>query len=612
MSEDPSLASGFETATLEQWRALVDKVLKGADFERRMVARSADGLAVGPLYTRADALPEAADAAVMRGLAAGRTAITQLHVDPDPATLAGAICADAEGGVEGFTVRIAAPGQSGLAPDFRAIEAMLAAVPLDRVRISLDAGRNAIHAGLALATVAKARGFPHAVAGLGIDPLGVLARTGERWLLKADGSGFGLGLPWLTGGATTLLADARPYHEAGASEAQELAALAATVVAYLRGCEGEGLAPADALPRLSLGLALDADIFLGIAKLRAARRIVGRIAEACGAAEAVQRVRLSTSTSERMMTRRDPWVNMLRVTAGCAAALMGRASEVAVLPFTWPLGPPDAFARRIARNVGIVLREESSLDRIADPAGGAWGFEQLTDNLARKAWSIFQKWEAEGGMQAALTSGLVQDQIAAVAEARARDISTGRISVTGTSAFPVLGRDGVSVAPWPEVPVPSDANGTKRLVARRLAELFEQLRDAADAAPVPPRVYLASLGLQAEHGVRSTWVANFLAAGGIEAERSDGFTASGDAGMAFAQSGARIACICGTDQAYAELAEATAMALKGAGALRVYLAGRPDGEARTALEAAGVDGLLHVGCDAVAALTRLHRELGIS
>ena len=476
--------------------------------------------------------------------------------------------------------------------------------------MSLQAGSQAIHAALALTTVLKQRGALAAIAGLGIDPLGTLMRTGELTLLRSDGRGFALGVPWLPVPAATLLADARPVHEAGGSEAQELAALVSTLVVYLRCAEAEGLAPANALPRIGLAMAVDADLFLTIAKLRAARRLVWRVAEACGAGEVAARMTLSASTSERMMTRRDPWVNLLRTTAACAGAAFGGAHDITVLPHSWALGQPDPFARRIARNIGLVLREEAALGRVADPAGGAWFVEKLTDDLARKAWEIFQEWEAEGGMQAALTSGLVQDQVAAVCEARAQAITTGRIELTGTSAFPQLDDDGLTVTPWPAAPQLSSAPAVRPLVASRLAAPFERLRDAADACPKRPRVFLASLGSTAEHGARATWIANVLSSGGIAAITGDGFTNSADAGRAFAGSGATVACICASDAAIGELAEATAMALKGAGAAKVYLAGRPR-QQEAALRAAGVDGFIHAGIDAVAMLGQLHQDLAV-
>ncbi len=608
MSQQPTippipLAAGFDVPTEAQWRALVDKVLKGADFTKRLVSRTADGIEIAPLYTRAHAVPSTAVPRVPRGWRIG-----QLRTEPSPEALAIAIAEDIEGGAEAITIRLAASGQTGLAADLATLDAALATAPLERIRLSLQPGAHAIEAARSLTTIATKRGALGNVAALGIDPFGTLARTGELTLLKPDGSGFATAVPWLPAPATTLLADARPYHEAGASEAQEIAALAATLVAYLRCCEAEGMAPGDALPRIGLAMAADADLFASIAKLRAVRQVVARIADACGAGDAAGQIPLAVTTSERMMARRDPWTNLLRVTTACAAAAIGGADEIAVLPHTWALGQPDAFARRVARNVGLVLREEAGLGRIADPAGGAWYVEPLSSSLAEKAWGIFQAWEREGGIQPALTSGLVQDQIAAVSQARAKDIATRRIELTGVSSYPRLGDDGVKVEPWPAATAAASPIVARPLLAYRLAEPFERLRDAADRLPTPPVVFLANLGTHADHSPRSVWIANLLAAGGIGVIASDPLTNSADAGRAFAESGATIACLCASDEVYGELGEATAMAVKGAGAVRVYLAGRT-GAQEAALKAAGVDGFWFAGQDAVTILGRLQTGL---
>jgi methylmalonyl-CoA mutase len=335
-----------------------------------------------------------------------------------------------------------------------------------------------------------------------------------------------------------------------------------------------------------------------------------------GAGSAAQAIHLSASTSERMMARRDPWVNLLRTTVACAAAAFGGAEAITVLPFTWALGKPDTFARRIARNTHLVLQEEASAARVVDPAHGSWYVEKLTDDLANAAWALFQAIEGQGGMARALESGFIQGEIARLAEARAGNIAHGRIELTGVSAFPRLGDDGVKTEPYP----PFDAvvkGGTSVLALppRRLAEPFEALRDAADAFAAksgrPPQVFLACLGDLAVHSVRATWMRNYLAAGGIEAVASAPLTSSADAGAAFAASGAPVACICSSDQVYGELGEATAGVLKQAGAKQVLLAGRPR-EQEAALRAAGVDAFIFAGGDAVAALRSLHGTLGVS
>jgi methylmalonyl-CoA mutase len=385
----------------------------------------------------------------------------------------------------------------------------------------------------------------------------------------------------------------------------------ATLVAYLKACERGGISPAKALPKISVALAADADQFSTIAKLRAARKLVWRVADACGAGDAAARVQFACPTSYRMMAKRDPWTNILRTTIACAGAAIGGADAICVLPFTFALGKPDAFARRVARNIQIVCQEESHLGRVTDPAGGSWYVEQLTDELAKKGWEIFQDIEARGGMLPGLTTGYVQEMIEQTAQARAKQIATGRVELTGVSAFPILGDDGIKAEAWPE---PAAApHGTPEIEVRRLnmhrtGEAFEALRDASDAKG-GFKVFLASMGEIAEHNLRSTWIKNYLAAGGIAAVMSDGYKTPEEAAAAFKASGAKAACICSSDAVYADLAEATAKDLKDAGASLVLMAGRP-GDKEAALKAAGVDQFLFAGADAVATLKGLQDKLG--
>jgi methylmalonyl-CoA mutase len=613
------LAAGFEPPSRAAWLKLVEKVLKGADFDKRLVARTVDGLAVQPLYTRAD---EVAGAQVTARTAyfPGGWDIRQRHAETDPKAANAAILDDLTGGATSILLQMTAPGQAGLSYSAEALSVALKGVFLDACAIALDARENTMDAAGSLLEIWRAANVNENVrrGAFNCDPLGVLARTGTLYYPAQRSceiaASFANDCRTMTN-MTALVADGRPYHEAGASEAQELGAMLATLVAYLRACEGVGLRPRAALSKIALALAADADMFLTIAKLRAARKLTARVAEACGASHAVDRLHIWATTSERMMTKRDPWVNMLRTTAACAGAAFGGADAITVLPFTWAMGKPDAFARRIARNTQLVLQAESSLGRVADPGHGAWYIERLTADLAGAGWAQFQAIEAEGGMAAVLESGFIQAEISKVAEARARDIAAGRLELTGVSAFPMLADDGVKIEPH-TVPEPVVKGGTSvtPLLPRRLAEPFERLRDAADAHQARtgkrPQVFIASLGDLAVHSARSTWARNFLAAGGIETMSGPALHNSADAGKAFADSGAAIACIASSDQVYAELAEATAGALKAVGATRVLLAGRPKALI-AALEAAGVDTFIYAGCDAIATLTALHEALGV-
>jgi len=339
--------------------------------------------------------------------------------------------------------------------------------------------------------------------------------------------------------------------------------------------------------------------------------LIARIGEA--ASTSAGSMHITAVTSARMMAKRDPWTNMLRTTAASAGAAFGGADAVTVLPYTWALGVPDRFARRTARNTQLVLQEESALGRVVDPVGGSWYVEQLTAELAAKAWELFQDIESKGGVAGALASGALQNDVARVAEARAKAIATGHQQLTGVSVFPTLGEDGVKVTPNPTPQPLTGERQVRALEPHRVAEPFEALRDAADAhlakTGTRPRVFLANLGEIVEHNTRSTWAWNFLAAGGIEGLTSDGYASADAAAKAFKESAAKIACLCSSDAVYAKEALTAAKALKAAGAIRVLMAGRP-GETEAALREAGVDGFLFAGQDAVAVLADLQKALG--
>ena len=625
------LASDFEAATRDQWLALVDKAIKGADFEKKLVGRTADGIRLEPIYTRGTAEPQRQAAVpgqapftrgasatvdglgweIRQGISAG---------DPDRANTE--IMTELKGGTNGIALDIEAPGQAGCRIRSAAdMAAALSGMRLDLAPVELRAGLGAADAASHLLAALPGLGLAPKSAQifLGLDPIGSLARWGTLPAPIEQTLAETMALVREAQAAAPLArpvrVDGSIYHEAGATDAFELAALGATLIAYLRMFEAAGIAPADALKQISFTLSADTDLFATVAKLRAARRLIWRIADASGAGDGARNLHISARASIRVMAQRDPWTNMLRSTLSCAGAALGGADAITVLPFTAALGEADDFARRCARNIQIVLQEESWLGRVVDPMGGSWFIEALTDETAKAAWALMQEIEGKGGILAALTQGFIQDRVGADAAARAKAIATGKQDLTGVSAFPLLGDDGVTVAPAPAAPPVRTHEMVRPLTPHRLAEPFEALRDASDAftqaTGQEPRVFLASLGAVIDHTGRSTWVKNYLAAGGVGSLTTDGYANAEEAAAAFKASGATAACICSSDALYAEHAEATAKALKAAGAKLLLMAGRP-GEREDALRAAGVDQFLFAGADAVATLKGLQKTLGVS
>ena len=596
--EDRPLAELFEPATRERWRGAVEAALKGGDFEKRLVSRTADGLRIEPLYE-----PAAPVAQPVR--APGPWRLAQRIDHPDIEKAAAQALTDLEGGADALVlVDAAAPAARGFGLDLAdvdGLDAALKGVMLPLIALRLDAGPRGFELAALLKGLVERRGDDPTELDLdlGLDPLGTQAATGcpvEGWegrLAQAltDFSGFR---------GRVALADARPYHEAGAGEVQELAAVLATAVAYLRALEAGGHDLERARDAIAVLLVADADEFLTIAKFRAIRRLWARVEEACGLEP--KPLRVLAETAWRMMTRRDPFVNILRTAMACASAGLGGADSVTALPYTLALGLPDAFARRVARNSQIVLIEESNLAKVSDPAAGAGGFEALTAELTERAWAAFQEIEREGGIAKSLASGGLAGRIETVRADRARAVATRKAPLTGASEFPFLAERPVSVLDV--TPREAAERGAGALLSRRLAEPFEALRDASDArlaeAGRRPAVFLANLGPVAVHNARSTFAANAFAAGGIEALGNDGFSDPAALAEAFAASGARLACLCSSDTLYETDALPAAEALKAAGCGTLYLAGRP-AEAE-ALRQAGIHGFLYAGCDLLALL----------
>jgi methylmalonyl-CoA mutase len=322
-------------------------------------------------------------------------------------------------------------------------------------------------------------------------------------------------------------ADGRTIHNAGGSEAQELSFAIASAVEYLRAFEKGGVSPDIARDMIYFRLSADADEFLTIAKFRALRKLWGRVEETCKLTPKPTYV--AAETAWRMMTKRDPNVNMLRTTIAVTSAGLGDADSITALPHTVALGLPDAFARRLARNTQLILLEESHLAKVADPAAGSGAIEELTKNFARLPGTSSRKLKSHGGVWMALENGFVQSGVASVRSGRQQSAARRKDAITGTSDYPNLGEttavtlDVAKVAPNKES---TPAITVQALPRVRLAEPFERLREASDRilekTGTRPKVFLANLGKVSDFTARTTYAKNFYEAGGIEALTNDG------------------------------------------------------------------------------------------
>lgn len=662
MADELSLSAEFPRAEEAQWQALAEKALEGAPLSK-ITTKTEHGVAVKALYRAPDWAPDASGvpglAPFVRGADAAKDPylpwdIRQIVAHPDPVTAAQHVLEALEGGASSIELRIDAAGEHGVVARSAAdIARILTEVKVDLATVALEAAGASSTQGAELAALVAASGLTRdarqARIAFNIDPIGALARTGalpgpaDEEMQQA--ARFARDIATAYPLATTLRVDARPVHEAGGTEVQELAYLAAAGAEYVRALMLAGCSADAACRQLVFTLSVGADYQVEMSKLRAARRIWSRIASAFGATGAM---RLQAVTSRRMLTRRDPWVNILRNTAACFAAGVGGADIVTVRNFTDAMGLPGKLARRLARNTQVIAQEESSLGRVIDAPGGAWAIERLGEDLANAAWTLFQQIEREGGLMRALQAGGFQSGVADARAARMKAAARRKEAITGVTDFPLLQEQvpGVETVDLPGIVrraaeasgrAPADrsyaalcaAAADKATLADlsrtadedgaeadpfwpiRLAEPFERLRDLADQRAADgraPKIVLVALGPLAEHAARVQFAQNFFAAGGIDATVLTGAVGAG--ADEIRRSGEKMACLCGSDKRYAAEASDVAAALKSAGVARLYLAGKP-GEREAELRGAGVDEFIHIGVDVLASLELAHAELGL-
>ncbi len=544
------LSSPEDRATVADWEAAAAAVLRkgrrlGADDAdalvwEKLTRTTLDGIALTPL-----GMPALLEGLVTDGRPTrqGDWDVRALVLADDPKPAHAEALADLEGGATSLWLR--GSGLVDLAALLEGVLLDLAPVILDGIDpddfLSLAAARD-LHPGTNLGVSAA-------------DATAELAQRAEQAGIRA------------------FVVDATTIHDRGASDVQELAWSMAAAAAYLRVLTDAGLSVEQAADLVEFRYAATDEQFATIAKLRAARRLWARVLELSDAP--AREMRQHAVTSRPMMSKYDPWVNMLRTTVAAFAAGVGGADAVTVLPFDSPLGRPDALGRRIARNTSHLLIDEAHVAHVADPAGGAYAVEKLTDDLAVSAWELFGRIDDGADLD---------DEIAATVAKRDAQIATRKRPLTGLTEFPNLAETLPERAPAP------DADQVRRYGAP-----FEAMRDE----PPAQQVFLATLGSVASHTARATFAANLFAAGGIGVEpagATDGIEA-----LLAAYAGQPVVCLAGADATYTEWGADAVDALRKAGASHVIVAGSPEGLA--------VDDSCAIGVNALDFLTRTREHL---
>lgn len=666
--EDPSIDAlsfdEFEAATPEAWRAEAEAVLKGAPFEKKLVTRTREGIAIQPIYFAED-----------RSTTIRPGSFSQLIAQEIPATnpveFNRMLLADLMAGqnttplVLDAAARESGNGRSGLAirslPDLRAA---LDGVDLAAAPIMTWAGPSALPFLGLLGAIAEERGIrPSGWEGAVLaDPLTDWVRSGSLAIpLSEIFDEMALSVRWAIANVPRLRVvgvQASTWGDAGASTVDELAFAIATGVEYLREMVRSGIDPAEAADRFLFEFSLDSQIFMQIAKLRAARLLWTKVLEAFGAdATTIALHGRSTTVTKSAL---DPHANLLRITAEAFAAMVGGVEAMHLAAFDDAIRIPDTFSRRLSRNVQIILAEECSLADVADPAGGSWFVESLTREVAEKAWARFQEIEAIGGMAAALRAGTPQQATAEQAGALLSSVAAGRNLLVGVnlSANPseeplVAERDGnagsVTCEPDPatsdtafegrisDIPgaieaflsgwtigqvrralgrSPSDGTAIPRVQAIRASGGFEALRararELSRTKSATPAAWLATFGPPRQHRARADFSSAFLACGGFDVRSGKSASTIDEAVADAVRAMLPVVVICSTDETYPEIVPASARALKRQlPGVRLLVAGAP-GENEAAWREAGVDDFIHLRVNRLAFLENLLSTLSPS
>lgn len=590
------LATG-SAHTVAEWEKATAAVLRKArrlaedapdsDVWAKLTKQTLDGIDVSPLGTAAlaaglsgDGLP--GQAPFTRGTAAARELqawdIRAHFIDPDVKLTTEHVMTDLENGVNSLWLSV---GTGAIAID--ALPGILDKVFIDLAPVILDAPYEPVAAATAFATVIDDRAIDTAPGtNLGADPIGSSFRGHGETSMDVVKPIADIATKLK---ARAVVVDGTAVHDAGASDVQELAYSLAAGAAYLRALVAAGYSVDDAAALLEFRYAATDEQFPTIAKFRAARRLWNRVAELSDVTTNGRAQLQHGVTSRPMMSKYDPYVNMLRTTLAAFSAGVGGATSVTVLPFDTSLGLPEVFSRRIARNTSSLLIAEAHVSKVTDPAGGSYAVEKLTDDLARAAWDAFGQIEAAGGIAAVIADGTLAAQVAETVAHRTKDIATRKSPLTGVTEFPNLHEELPARRAYPD--------GFPEVI--RYGADFEALRDEPAETPV----FLATMGPISAHTARASFVANLFAAGGIDTVTAGATEGVDDVLEAY--DGAPVVCVTGNDKAYEAWGADLIEALRTAGAQWVVLAGKS-----TSLE---VDDSAALGVDALAFLHTTREKL---
>ena len=689
----------FQIPDHETWYAAATTVLKGASFEKLLTTKTYEGLVLQPIYRQED-VEQISHQETMPGIApyvrGSRSAgyqewhIAQETPYSSPEAFNSALRAAFTQGQTAINILLDRAAQAGLDPDLATsgdvgkdgvsiahcddLAVAFNGVNLETTPLMIQPGTAALpFTAILAAYLLQIDRDPAKLKGnIAFDPLGDLAQTGTLpQSLRETYDDLASLTKWTGPEFRTININTAIYHNGGASAVQELASMLATGAEYIRQMLDRGLTIQTIASHMHFTFAIGSNFFMEIAKLRTSRMVWSQVVSAFGGDEAAQKMTLHTCTGQINKTATDPYVNMLRTTIEAFAGAVSGTDSMNVSPFDAVNREPDTFSQRIARNQQLILQAECNLANLADPAGGSWYVEMLTDWLARSAWEQFQEIETAGGMSAALQNGMIQQQIGDIAKQRQINVEHRKDVLVGTNMYAnihdvpptkmpdhtatfeerkaqirkyreerktqpqlaelqatstesrleraiaaaaqgaTLGE--LSAALWdnkPEKPVITP------LAPLRLSEPFEELREAAlsfaNRIGHAPKIFLANMGPLRQHKARADFTIGFFEVGGFEMLNNSGFATPADAAGAALESDAEVVVICSTDETYPDLVPPIVEQIKTVKPdMYIILAGYPKDQI-AAYQASGIDDFIHIRSNCYEINRKLQQHLGVA
>ena len=605
----------FPPVSTQEWEAVIEKDLKGADYNKKLVWRTAEGFQVRPYY-RAENLADIPwtgqnpnEFPYVRGnKAEGNEWLVRQDITVKDIAEANKIALNAlSRGANAIGFKLEYDKA------YTAIEISTLLNGIDQKAVEINLYNNKYHLPL-LEMLSK---IPGVKGSLNYDPLTRYLRRGT-WFVTENTD---MELAYIMVKAEmpdfqTIGVNGHVFTNAGATIVQEMAFSLAVGAEYLDKLTEKGLTIDEIAPKMRFNLAVGQNYFMELAKMRAYRLLWANIVKAYGGKEENAKMHIHATNAELGMSLYDAYVNMLRTTTGTMSAVLGGVDSFAVMPFDTPFEIPTDFADRIARNQQLILKEEAHFDKVADPAAGSYYIENLTESLAAAAWDLFNKIQDEGGYLEAVRKGMIQGLIKESANKKFSNVATRRETILGTNQFPNFTETmKLNPQPWVfEADDRRDENAEiETIVTFRAAQQFEKLRFATDVYAQDhkrPVAWMFTYGNLAMRKARANFASNFFACAGFQVVDNPGFKTLDEGIAAAREVKPEILVICSSDEEYGE-----GNALQIFEALKdetiVVLAGNPEGTADI-LKEAGLKYFIHVKSNVLETLQDFQRQLGIT